>query len=127
MALDSSLFSTTLNENHRQSTLPHAKLDTPQSWLHVPRNRSASAWRLLPQSLLFQRTRLLRFGYVLRQVIRSMRGHISVLLAKTPWTVILGVGGRRDANGYFLPDARTIFRNECITRIKDAVSVGQYG
>jgi len=87
------------------------------AWLHSPRRRRVSAWRLL---LLFQWSpliRLRRFVCALRLAIRSAGGHISVLLSKKQWTVELGKGVQRLPNGCLTADVRTIERSRCIQEL----------
>lgn len=98
------------------ATQPLESQDTPQSWLHAPRRRRVSARRLLPQSLWFLLTHLLRFGCALRLATRSAVGHMAVLLSKKQWAVDLG-GSRRRPNGFAVPDERTIFRSRCIQEL----------
>lgn len=102
---------------HPPSTRPLADSHLRGSWLHNPRRRRASAWRLLLSFLLRPVKKFLRFVYVLRLVIRSGIGHMSVLLAKRPMIAILGVGCLRDENGCLMPDERTIDRNRCIQEL----------
>ena len=88
------------------------------AWLHAPRRRRALVWRLLSLCLLPPVKRLRRFGYALRLATRSMRGHMSALLAKTPMTAIVGVGCYHGENGCLIPDERTIYRNDCIQELQ---------
>lgn len=108
---------TLTSDGHRVLTIPPEEESAPHgAWLHSPRRRRVSVRRALPSFLFRFLSRLLRFVCALRLAIRSLRGHISVLLAKKEWTVILG-GSRLGPKGFAVPDARTIERNRCIQEL----------
>ena len=107
----------TSGDRHSLSTPLLGELDTRQSWLHSPRRKRVSVWRLLPSSLYRLLSHLLKFVCALRLAIRSAGGHISVLLSRKQWTVELGKGVRRLPNGCLQPDERTIERSRCIQEL----------
>ena len=104
------------NSHHSLSTPLLADSASHGAWLHTPRRRRVAAWRLPPLFQFLRLTRLRRFVCALQLATRSAGGHISVLLSKKQWSVILG-GSRMGPTGFAIPDERTIERSRCIQEL----------